>query len=132
MGNRFAGDAEYHSLARAHGVIAAITFLFLLPLAIFVARFYWRNPRFALRMHIWLQILVVFLSTVVLVLGWFLVGPARSLSNPHHGMGVAIYTLIMFQALWGALVKRLERGRTIFMVSRKLMVSDLVNLRNRF
>jgi hypothetical protein len=115
--------SEYHSLVRAHGVIAALVFLFIVPAAIFIPRFYWRDPRLALRMHIWLQILTVLLGTVVLILGWFAVGPERSLSNPHHGIGLAIYVLIMFQAIWGTIVKRWEKGRTVWMVSRKLMVS---------
>jgi hypothetical protein len=124
MGNRFAGQPEYHQLVRTHGILAAITFLFIVPAAIFTARFYWENPRLALRVHIWLQILTVLLSTVILVLGWFSVGPERSLTNPHHGIGIAIYVLIMFQAIWGFIVRKIERGRTIWRVSIKLMVGQ--------
>src|ERR1700753_344456 len=99
MGNRFRDLPEYHTLVRVHGILAVITFLFIVPAAIFAARFYWANPRLALRIHVWLQILTVLLSTVILTLGWFCVGPYRSLTNPHHGIGVAIYVMIMFQAI---------------------------------
>ena len=125
MGNRFRDLPEYHTLVKGHGVLAAITFLLIVPLAIFTARFGWANPRLALRVHIWLQILTVFLSTVVLTLGWFAVGPNRSLTNPHHGIGVAIYVLIMFQAIYGWLVRKIEKGRVIWRVSMKLMVRCL-------
>lgn len=127
MGNRFRDLPFYHDLVRAHGILAAITFLFIVPAAIFVLRFYWRDSRLAIRIHIWLQILTVLLSTVILVLGYFSVGPERSLTNPHHGIGVAIYVLIMFQAIWGALVRRWERKRTIWRVSVKLLVCIFPN-----
>jgi hypothetical protein len=121
MGNRFAGLPEYHKLVLGHGVLAAITFLFIVPGAIFAARFY-RDSFYAIKLHIWLQILTVLLTTVIITLGWFAVGPGRSLSNPHHGIGIAIYVLVLFQAIWGWLVRRLERHRTIWRISFKLMV----------
>lgn len=122
MGNRFAGLAEYHQLILVHGIFAAITFLAVVPAAIFIARFYHRNPRLALRMHIWLQITTLFLATVVLILGWFAVGPARSLSNPHHGIGIAIYTLIMAQFLFGWLIHAREKGKVRDHIPLKLFV----------
>ncbi|OAL22675.1 hypothetical protein AYO20_11163 [Fonsecaea nubica] len=111
MGNRFFSLTGYHSLVEAHGIIAAITFLGIVPLAIFLMRFYGRQPRLALRMHIWLQILTLLLSTVVIILGFQAVGPNRSLTNPHHGIGVAIYVLIWVQVLGGCMVHRKEKGR---------------------
>ncbi|KAH0833740.1 hypothetical protein FOPE_03293 [Fonsecaea pedrosoi] len=111
MGNRFFSLTGYHSLVEAHGIIAAITFLGIVPLAIFLMRFYGRQPRLALRMHIWLQILTLLLSTVVIILGFQAVGPNRSLTNPHHGIGVAIYVLIWVQVLGGCMVHRREKGR---------------------
>lgn len=125
MGNRFAGIPQYHHIVTGHGVMAAITFLFIVPAAIMVARFYHRNPVLALRTHVWLQIITVFFATVVLILGWFAVGPKRSLTNPHHGIGVAIYTLIMFQALFGAWVRHHEGKRFRDYVPIKLMVRFL-------
>jgi hypothetical protein len=122
MGNRFKGLPEYHQLIAAHGIIAAITFLFMVPAAIFIARFYYQNGRRALRLHIWIQILVVFLATVVLVLGWFAVGPQRSLTNPHHGIGVAIYVMIMFQFIFGSLIHHIEKGKTRYKIPLKLVV----------
>ncbi|KAK3115261.1 hypothetical protein LTR53_005581 [Teratosphaeriaceae sp. CCFEE 6253] len=111
MGNRFRDLPGYHRLILGHGILAAITFLGILPAAIFVAKFYRSNPRMAVKLHVYLQIMVVFLSTVVLVLGWFAVGPERSLTNPHHGIGVAIYVCVMAQFLYGWLMARLERNR---------------------
>lgn len=109
MSNRFRDLPEYHTLVLGHGILAAITFLLVIPAAITIARFYYSRPRLALKLHIGLNILTVFLATVVLILGWFAVGPERSLTNPHHGIGVAIYTLILVQAIGGALVHRIEK-----------------------
>ena len=122
MGNRFAQQPQYHNLIRAHGIIAAITFLAIVPAAILILRFYGRSPRWALRFHIWLQILTVLLTTVVFVLGWFAVGPSRSLTNPHHGIGLAIYVLVLFQFIGGWWVHRKEKGRRRLYEPLKVMV----------
>ncbi|KAK7514666.1 hypothetical protein IWZ03DRAFT_222115 [Phyllosticta citriasiana] len=122
MGNRFRELSGYKSLVTGHAVVAAITFLAVVPAAIFFARFYHRNPRLALRMHIWLQILTVLLTTVVFTLGWFAVGGARSLTNPHHGIGLAIYVLVLVQAIGGALIHRAEKGRERLKIPLKLMM----------
>ena len=111
MGNRFRDLPQYHTLIKGHGIIAAITFLFIIPASMLIARFYGRNPGWALRMHIYLEILTVALSTVVFILGWFAVGPERSLSNPHHGIGLAIYVIILVQALGGGWIYRREKGK---------------------
>ncbi|KAK4106265.1 hypothetical protein N658DRAFT_555205 [Parathielavia hyrcaniae] len=113
MGNRFATLTDYHSLILGHGVLAAITFLVIIPIAVLLARFYTRQPGIAVRYHAYLQILAVGLSTVVFVLGFFAVGPPRNLTNPHHGIGVAIYVLILVQAVGGRLVRKLA-GRHSF------------------
>lgn len=109
MGNRFFTLTGYHPVIKAHGIIAAIAFLFIIPAAIFIMRFGGRRPALARRIHIWLQILTLLLSTVVLILGVFAVGPVRALTNPHHGIGVAIYTLIWVQLIGGCLVHRRQR-----------------------
>lgn len=110
MGNRFSSLPEYHSIIKGHGILAVITFLIIVPAAILIAQFYSRNPRWALRTHIYLQILTVALSTVIFTLGWFAVGPERSLTNPHHGIGTAIYVLILWQGISGWWVhKRAEK-----------------------
>ena len=126
MGNRFRNLDGYSSIVKAHGIIAAITFIGIVPMAIFMARFYWPNPRFALKTHISLQVLTVILSTVVLVLGYFAVGPSRSLTNPHHGIGVAIYVLVWIQFLGGAIIHRIEKGKMRYYLPIKLMVSTIV------
>ncbi|KAL9103567.1 MAG: hypothetical protein Q9163_001405 [Psora crenata] len=111
MGNRFRDLPGYHGLIRAHGTIAAITFLFVVPSAILTVRFHRRNPRTAVRIHIWLQILTVLLTTAVIILGFSAVGPARKLSNPHHGIGLAIYILILSQFILGWWMHRKERKK---------------------
>lgn len=125
MGNRFRNMDGYHSLVRAHGVIAAIVFLFLVPVSVLLVRF---SPvplrlrsRTALRLHIYAQVLTLFLSTVVFVTGWFAVGPKRSLTNPHHGIGLAIYVMVIFQVLWGYMVHRTRRHRR-WLAKLRLMV----------
>jgi len=111
MGNRFRDQPQYHNLILGHGVMAAITFLGVVPAAIFIARFYHSSGRRAYKLHVYLQILTVFLATVVLVLGWFAVGPERSLSNPHHGIGIAIYVAIIAQFFYGWWMSKRERKR---------------------
>ena len=122
MGSRFRSMVGYKALITAHGVLAAIAFLVVVPAAIFMARFYHRNPRTALRVHIWSQILAVLLSTAAIVCSFQAVGLERSLSNPHHGIGVALYTLIMVQALGGSVIHKLEKGKERFKIPLKLMV----------
>jgi hypothetical protein len=51
------------------------------------------------------------------------VGPERSLSNPHHGIGVALYTLVLVQFFGGALIHRIEKGKSRWKIPLKLMVS---------
>lgn len=123
MGNRFTTIPEYHTLVLGHGIVAAITFLGIVPAAILIAKFYYRNPHLALRLHISLQVLTVILATVVLVLGYFAVGPSRSLTNPHHGIGVAIYVLVLVQFIGGAVIHRVEKGKMRYYLPVKLMVS---------
>ncbi|KAI1148679.1 hypothetical protein F4825DRAFT_433278, partial [Nemania diffusa] len=115
MGNRFSTVAQYHSLVTGHGVLAAITFLFLVPIAIMTVRFH-PDRRRGRRIHAYLQVLSVGLATVVFILGFFAVGPSRSLTNPHHGIGVAIYVLILTQAIGGSTV------RNVFKKSLRLMI----------
>ena len=88
-----------------------------------IARFYHPNRRMALRMHIWMQILTLFLVTIIFVLGWFAVGPERSLTNPHHDVGLTIYVLVWFQFLWGWFTYRTEKGKQRYKTPLRLMVS---------
>ncbi|OTA98854.1 hypothetical protein M426DRAFT_28068 [Hypoxylon sp. CI-4A] len=109
MGSRFSTVTQYHQLVTGHGILAVITFLFIVPLAVMYARF--RPYRSSIRLHAYLQVFAVLLSTVVFVLGYFAVGPNRSLTNPHHGIGVAIYTMIIVQMFGGHLVRNI-RGKS--------------------
>ena len=126
MGNRFRNLPGYHNLIRGHGVIAAITFLFIVPTAIMIARFYRGPSHRAVRFHIWLQLLTVALSTVVFVLGWFAVGPERSLTNPHHGIGLTIYIFVLVQALGGWRVhKKMQKRKRRRRIPLTMMVGLL-------
>lgn len=113
MGNRFRELPQYHNLVRGHAVVAAITFLLIVPAAILIMRFHDRGFRSAVRIHVWLQVLTVLLTTVVFALGWFAVGPNRSLSNPHHGIGLAIYVLVLAQVIGGWWIHSQARKRRI-------------------
>ncbi|TPX12138.1 uncharacterized protein E0L32_007253 [Thyridium curvatum] len=108
MGNRFATIPQYHRIILAHGVLGAIAFLFIIPAAVMFVRFHRGPQEVARRYHAYLNVLAVGLTTVVFILGWFAVGPNRSLTNPHHGIGVAIYVLILLQAIGGRLVKHIR------------------------
>ncbi|KAG0161477.1 hypothetical protein PDIDSM_9011 [Penicillium digitatum] len=122
MGNRFKDMAGYHSMIIAHGVIATIVFLGIVPTSTFLIRYYSRwNPYWAFKLHAWCQVLTLLLTTVVFVLGWFAVGPKRSLTNPHHGIGLAIYVMVFFQVLWGWFLHKKESKRQRLHVPLKLV-----------
>jgi ABC-type xylose transport system permease subunit len=123
MGNRFRDMEGYYPLILAHGVIATIVFLGLVPASVMIVRYYSIYDRYqAYRYHVWLQVMTLFLTTVVFVLGWFAVGPARSLTNPHHGIGLALYVMVIFQVLWGWLSHKIQLGRRTFRTPLTLVV----------
>ncbi|KAJ5688593.1 hypothetical protein N7462_002985 [Penicillium macrosclerotiorum] len=123
MGNRFKNMAGYHSIIIAHGVIATIVFLGLVPISTLIIRYYSRwNPFWAFKLHAWCQVLTLLLTTVVFVLGWFAVGPERSLTNPHHGIGLAIYVMVIFQVLWGWFLHKVESKKRSYHVPLKLVI----------
>ncbi|KAL8842645.1 MAG: hypothetical protein Q9170_000420 [Blastenia crenularia] len=110
MGNRFRELNGYRNLILAHGVMAALTFLLFVPSAIMFMRFKRHRPN-AVRFHVWLQILTFLTATVIIILGFVAVGPKRSLTNPHHGIGLALYVMIVFQFFGGAWIRRKERKK---------------------
>jgi hypothetical protein len=113
MGNRFSTLTQYHRMILAHGIIAAIVFLLLVPTAVMTVRFYDGRPGWAVRYHGRLQIMSGLLLLVVFILGFLSVGPNRSLSNPHHGIGVAIFVLFILQFLGGAIIKNISKARSL-------------------
>lgn len=127
MGNRFRQLNGYQSIVAGHAIVAAITFLAVVPAAILIASFYHRNPHLALRIHIGLQVLTVILTTVVFVLGYFAVGPERSLTNPHHGIGLTLFLLVLLQAFGGWVIKRLEKNKIRYYIPVKLMVCGITD-----
>ncbi|PLB41458.1 uncharacterized protein BDW47DRAFT_122506 [Aspergillus candidus] len=123
MGNRFRDMPQYHTFVIAHAVIATIVFMGIVPLSVMLIRYYSRsNPFWAFKLHVWCQVLTLFLTTVVFVLGWFAVGPRRSLTNPHHGIGLAIYVMVIVQVLWGWLLHKVESKRERVHVPLKLVL----------
>jgi hypothetical protein len=125
MGNRFAGLAGYHSLIKGHAIVAGITFLVIVPTAVLIVKFMMGSrPVWAVRTHIWLQIMTVILTTVIIILGFMAVGPDRALSNPHHGIGLAIYVLVLAQAFGGWFVHSRQKGKIRTTLTLKVMVSQ--------
>ncbi|KAH8171991.1 Cytochrome b561/ferric reductase transmembrane [Sarocladium implicatum] len=113
MANRFSTLGQYHSIILAHAVLAALVFLLLVPFSIFTARFYTGRPGYAVKFHAQIHIFAGLLLLVVFILGNFAVGPKRSLTNPHHGIGVAIFVLFILQIIGGRLVKNIKKLRSL-------------------
>lgn len=90
--------------------MAALTFLLFVPSAIMLMRFKKHRPN-AVRFHVWLQILTFLLATAIIILGFVAVGPERSLSNPHHGIGLALYVMIVFQFFGGAWIRHKQKKK---------------------
>ncbi|KAJ2955953.1 hypothetical protein NQ176_g11354 [Zarea fungicola] len=113
MGNRFSTLAGYHSIILAHAVMAALTFLLIIPFSVMIVRFYDRNPGRAVTYHGQLQVLASLMLLVIFILGFFAVGPSRNLTNPHHGIGVAIFVLFVLQLIGGRLVRHITKSRSL-------------------
>ncbi|EXL83283.1 hypothetical protein FOPG_03864 [Fusarium oxysporum f. sp. conglutinans race 2 54008] len=117
MGNRFSTLTQYHGLVLAHAVLGTIIFLFLIPFSVMTARFYSRRPGWAIKYHGQLNVFSGLLLVPLFILGYFAVGPERSLTNPHHGIGVAIFTLFLVQLMGGWIVRRVAKS-----VSLRIMI----------
>jgi hypothetical protein len=126
MANRFASLDEYHQLILGHGVLAAMVFLFIIPASVMVRRFRGRDPFWTDRYHVYLNILAMFMVTIVFILGVMAVGPSRGLTNPHHGIGVAIFVLILIQVMGGSWVRGRLRKRVIRGLPVKLMLHQWI------
>ncbi|KAG5938225.1 hypothetical protein E4U53_008058 [Claviceps sorghi] len=116
MGNRFATLPQYHRIVLAHGIMAALVFLLFVPTAVMLARFYSREPGYAIAYHAQLHVFSGLLLLAVFILGFFAVGPERSLTNPHHGIGVAIFVLFLLQLVGGCLVRHITKLRSLRIV----------------
>ncbi|KAF4984155.1 hypothetical protein FZEAL_600 [Fusarium zealandicum] len=113
MGNRFSTLKQYHTLVAAHAVMGAMIFLFLIPFSVMTARFYASRPGWAVKYHAQVNIFAGLMLIAVFILGYFSVGPERSLTNPHHGIGVAIFALFLVQLIGGRLVRRITKSRSL-------------------
>ncbi|KAG6001714.1 hypothetical protein E4U21_003892 [Claviceps maximensis] len=116
MGNRFATLPQYHRIVLAHAIMAALIFLLLVPVSVMLARFYSREPGHAIVYHAQLHILSGLLLLAVFILGFFAVGPERNLTNPHHGIGLAIFVLFLLQLVGGRLVSHITKLRSLRIV----------------
>ncbi|KAL7786755.1 hypothetical protein V8C37DRAFT_391606 [Trichoderma ceciliae] len=113
MGNRFSTVHQYHTIILAHAVMAIMVFLFLVPLSVMLARFYSREPGYAIRYHAQLHVFSCLLLVAAFILPFFAVGPKRALSNPHHGIGVAIFVLFIVQLVGGRLIRHIDKIRSL-------------------
>ncbi|PHH66042.1 hypothetical protein CDD81_567 [Ophiocordyceps australis] len=113
MGNRFATLGQYHRIILAHGIMAALIFLLLVPISVMTARFYSRQPGYAIVYHAQLHVFSALMLLAVFILGYFAVGPHRSLSNPHHDIGVAIFVLFILQLIGGRLIRHITKRRSL-------------------
>ncbi|KAG5980925.1 hypothetical protein E4U55_003482 [Claviceps digitariae] len=113
MGNRFSTLPQYHRIILAHGILAALIFLLFVPVSVMLARFYSREPGYAIVYHAQLHIFSGLLLLAVFILGFFAVGPERNLTNPHHGIGVAIFVLFLLQLIGGRLVRHITKLRSL-------------------
>lgn len=93
--------------------MGALVFLFIIPISVMMVRFYSLHPGYAVVYHSQLAVLSGLMVLVVFILGYFAVGPERSLSNPHHGIGVAIFVLFILQLVGGRLVRHIMKGRSL-------------------
>ncbi|XWW93561.1 hypothetical protein V2A60_001495 [Cordyceps javanica] len=113
MGNRFSTFVGYHGIIMAHAVMAALVFLLIVPFSVMTIRFYDRSPGRAVHYHGQLQVLASLMLLVIFILGFFAVGPKRNLTNPHHGIGVAIFVLFILQLVGGRLVRHITKSRSL-------------------
>lgn len=113
MGNRFSTLPQYHRIILAHGIMGALIFLLFVPVSVMLARFYSREPGYAIVYHAQLQVFSGLMLLAVFILGFFAVGPERSLTNPHHGIGVAIFVLFILQLIGGRLVRHITKLRSL-------------------
>ncbi|PHH78548.1 hypothetical protein CDD82_2976 [Ophiocordyceps australis] len=113
MGNRFATLGQYHRIILAHGIMAALIFLLLVPVSVMTARFYSRQPGYAIVYHAQLHVFAALMLLAVFILGYFAVGPHRSLSNPHHEIGVAILVLFILQMIGGRMIRHITKLRSL-------------------
>ncbi|KZP22369.1 hypothetical protein FIBSPDRAFT_824753 [Athelia psychrophila] len=112
-----AGETKrYSNLIYVHAIFMVITFIFLIPLAIFASRF----GRYAMGKH-WFTVhafsihapIVWDVSNMAYSLsawgvGWVAASPGN-LKHAHHKIGVIIFALLYFQALGGILTAALHR-----------------------
>lgn len=113
MANRFSTLTQYRTIILAHGVLAALVFLLLVPTSVFTARFYSGRPGYAVKYHAQIHIFAGLLLLVVFILGNFAVGQKRSLTNPHHGIGVAIFVLFILQIIGGRIIRNIRKLRSL-------------------
>lgn len=93
--------------------MGTMIFLFIIPFSVMIVRFYSLHPGYAVVYHAQMQVFAALMLLVVFILGFFAVGPERNLSNPHHGIGVAIFVLFALQIVGGRLVRHITKSRSL-------------------
>lgn len=113
MANRFSTLSQYHRIVVAHGVMAALVFLLIVPVSVMMARFYPSRSGYAVVYHARLHVFAGFMILALFILGYFAVGLEWSLTNPHHGIGVAIFVLFILQLVGGRLVRHITKTQSL-------------------
>lgn len=113
MGNRFSTLVQYHGIVKAHAIMGAMVFLLIVPFSVMIVRFYSLHPGYAVVYHAQMQVFAALMLLVVFILGFFAVGPERNLSNPHHGIGLAIFIMFALQIIGGRLVRNIVKARSL-------------------
>ncbi|KAF3937165.1 hypothetical protein ABW19_dt0200771 [Dactylella cylindrospora] len=109
-GARHRGDTRYYRLIVVHAVFMCLAILLCIPFGIFTARFRaYKNPRRAIRTHIYSNIFTIVFLTIGFACGYIATTGQRAWTNPHHIIGLTIYSAIMLQALLGVIVH--QRGK---------------------
>ncbi|KAF8429056.1 hypothetical protein EV426DRAFT_672849, partial [Tirmania nivea] len=111
-GLRHAGIPKYYPLIVTHAVFMSLPFLFLIPAAIFSARFKkHENPRKAIQLHFILNTVSAVFLTIGFLAGWFAVNKGEWGGNPHHIIGTTVYGGVLVQGVFGVFLKARETNK---------------------
>jgi len=104
----------------------SLPFLFLIPAAIFSARFKkHENPRKAIQLHFILNTTSAVFLTIGFLAGWFAVTKGEWGGNPHHIIGTTVYGGVLVQGAFGVFLRARETNkmRKLGQVGLESMVS---------
>ncbi|KAF8442723.1 hypothetical protein BGX38DRAFT_1314084 [Terfezia claveryi] len=111
-GLRHANIPKYYPLIVTHAVFMSVPFLFLIPAAIFSARFKkHENPRKAIQLHFILNTVSAVFLTIGFLTGWFAVNKGEWGGNPHHIIGTTLYGGVLVQGGFGVFLRATEANK---------------------